>query len=87
MEKLKRDRWEEFEFLKREICKSYDILGETPSEPFTQDIIRDEPESFVAVNPDNLDELRATKRLLGSKKIDFGQNFFVFLFFRGNRGN
>jgi len=24
---------------------------------------------------------------LRSKKIDFGQNFFVFLFFRGNRGN
>lgn len=68
MEKLKQERWDEFESLKRDICHSYDIIGETPSEPFTQDIIRDEPDSFVAVNPDNLEELRATKRLLDERR-------------------
>ena len=68
MEKLRQERWDEFESLKRDICHSYDLIGETPKETFTQDIIREEPDSFTAVNPDNLEELRVTKRLLGERR-------------------
>lgn len=68
LENLKYERWEEFTNLKRDICQSYDLIGETPTETFTRDIITEEADSFIALNPDTLDELRTNKFTLDQRK-------------------
>ena len=68
LEKLKSERWEEFRSLKRNIAQSCDLMGETPDESLTRHVIGGEADSFCAVNPENLEDLRNAKAELDERK-------------------
>ena len=68
LEKLKSERWEEFRCLKRNIAQSCDLMGETPDESLTRHVIGGEADSFCAVNPENLADLRNAKAELDERK-------------------
>ena len=57
-----------FRTLRREICQNYELIGEVPLESFSKEILTEEADSFMALNPDNLIELRSQKDALLERK-------------------
>jgi len=68
LEQTRKTRWEEFRTLRREICQNYELIGEVPLESFSKEILTEEADSFMALNPDNLIELRSQKDALLERK-------------------
>lgn len=57
--KLLRDqRWSEFNQLKDQIKTNHKILHERVDDPFLKNMVLEEPDSFAALNSDNLDDMR-----------------------------
>jgi len=68
--KLLRDqRWSEFNQLKDQIKTNHKLLHERVDDPFLKNMVIEEPDSFAALNSDNLDEMRdQNKRWTDEKK-------------------